>query len=79
MPSAGSTSTASVRAGHRPRKCAPVPRVRTGCGTFLLYRSAWPARFPNERLTRQNLQELYRGASHGDQHPIVLHETRKAP
>jgi len=33
----------------------------------------------NERLTSQNLQELYRGASQGDQHPSAPHGSSKAP
>jgi len=57
-----------------PERAHRSGQVRTGCCTFALYQSARPTRPPNERLTSQNLQELYRGASRGSQHPIVLHE-----
>jgi hypothetical protein len=57
-----------------PERAHQSGQVRTGCCTFALYRSARPTRPPNERLTSQNLQKLYRGASRGSQHPIVLHE-----
>jgi hypothetical protein len=48
----------------------------------LLYFPAVPlnpaGQAPDERLTRQNLQELYCGVRQGDQHPIVLNERSKA-
>ena len=61
MPSAGSTSIA-VRLCRSPsqRSARPSRQVRTGCGTFLLYRPACPVRLPDERLTSQNLRSLPR-------------------
>ena len=79
MPSAGSTSTAVLSSQVTVLERAHQSRqVRTGCCTFALYRSAWPTRPPNERLTSQNLQELYRGASQRDQHAIAPDECSKA-
>jgi hypothetical protein len=59
----------SVCAGHRPSACAPV----RSDPHRLLYFPAVPASLagttPNERLTSQNLPELYRDASQGTRHP----------
>ena len=38
-----------------------------------------PGQAPNKRLTSQNLQELYRGALQGDQHPTAPDQCRTAP
>jgi hypothetical protein len=68
-----------VCAGHRPRKCAPVPSSPHRLRYFPAVPASLPNQAPNERLTSQNLQELYRGALQGDQHPIAPDECRKAP
>ena len=44
-----------------------------------LLRASLTGQAPNERLTSQNLPELYRGALQGDQHPTAPDECRKAP
>ena len=36
-----------------PERAHQSGQVRTGCCTFPLYRSAWPVKLPNERLTSQ--------------------------
>jgi hypothetical protein len=69
----------SVLAGHRPRACAPVRSGPHRLRYFLAVRASLPGQAPNERLTSQNLQKLYRGALQGDQHPIAPDECRKAP
>jgi hypothetical protein len=68
-----------VCAGHRPRKCAPVPSGPHRLRYFLAVPASLPGQAPHERLTSQNRQELYRGAPQGDQHPIAPDECRKAP
>jgi hypothetical protein len=54
-----------------PARSAPVAVL--SCCTGQSARSG----SPNQRLTSQNHQKLYRGASQGSQHPIVLHEIAK--
>ena len=66
-------------AGHRPRKYAPVPSSPHRLRYFPAVPASLPGQAPNERLTSQNLQELYRGALQGDQHPTAPDECRKAP
>ena len=68
-----------VCAGHRPRKCAPVPSSPHRLRYFPAVPASLPGQAPNKRLTSQNLQELYPCALQGDQHPIAPDECRKAP
>jgi hypothetical protein len=69
----------SVLAGHRPRACALVRSGPHRLRYFPAVPASLPGQAPNERLTSQNLQELYRSALQGDQHPIAPDECRKAP
>ena len=68
-----------VCAGHRPRKCAPVPSSPHRLRYFPAVPASLAGQAPNKRLTSQNHQEIYRCALHGDQHPPAPDECRKAP